>query len=200
VDRRRVIASTVVIVTAGAAVALTLPAIASTDSDRPAAPAESAITAALRRDLGLTAAQARTRLRTERWAAGTGERLRRTLAEEYAGAWLNPAGDRLTIAVTDPSAAATVRAAGAVPKVVTRSATELDAVKSGLDSRAGTAGDEIPGWYVDVATNTVVVLARSQARAAARRWAARSAPDGSVRVVTSDLAPRPLFDVRGGDP
>jgi streptogrisin C len=200
-DRRRLIASAVVVATAGAAVALTLPAIASTEAEpRPAAPAESDVVAALRRDLGLTDAQARTRLRTERWAAGTGERLRRALAEEWAGAWLNDSGDTLTVAVTDPSAAATVRAAGAEPKVVTRSATELDAVKTGLDRRAGTAGDEVPGWYVDVASNTVVVLARSDARVAARRWATRNAPSGSVRVVSSDLAPRPLFDVRGGDP
>jgi streptogrisin C len=199
-DRRRVIASAVVIATAGAAVALTLPAIASTDADRRPAPTESDMVAALRRDLGLTAAQAEARLRTERWATGTGERLRRALAEEYAGAWLNRTGDKLTIAVTDPSAAATVRAAGAVPKVVTRSATELDAVKNGLDRRAGTAGDEVPGWYVDVATNTVVVLARPEARAAAQRWATRNAPAGAVRVVASDLTPRPLFDVRGADP
>lgn len=198
-DRRRVIASAVVTVAAGAAVALTLPAIASTEPDRPPAPAESDMVAALRRDLGLTAAQAENRLRTERWAAGTGEKLRRTLADEYAGAWLNTTGEKLTIAVTDPSAAATVRATGAEAKVVTRSAAELDAVKAGLDRRATSAGDDVSGWYVDVATNTVVVLAKPGARTATQRWANRNAPAGAVRVVASDESPVPLFDVRGGD-
>jgi streptogrisin C len=197
-DRRRVIASAVVLATAGAAVALTIPAIATTE-DRPA-PSESEMVVALRRDLGLTSAQAEARLRTERWAAGAGQQLRRTLAEEYAGAWLNKAGNQLTIAVTDPSAAATVRATGAQAKVVTRSAAELDTVKSGLDRRASAAGDEVPGWYVDVATNSVVVLARPGAVDAAERWAARSAPAGAVRVIPSTESPVPLFDVRGADP
>lgn len=203
-DRRRVIGAAVVVTTVSAVAALTLPAIASTQPSTPPdgrpALAESDLVTALRRDLGLTSAQAQTRLRTERWAAGTGERLRRVLVEEYAGAWLNASGDKLTIAVTDPSAAATVRAAGAEPRVVARSAAELDAVKSGLDRRASTAGDEVPGWYVDVATNTVVVLARPQARARALRWARKSAPASAVRVVASTVRPVPLFDVRGGDP
>lgn len=198
-DRRRVIASAVVLATAGAAVALTLPAIASTQPDRRPAPPESDLVTVMSRDLGLTAAQARDRLRTEKWAAGTGDRLRRTLADEYAGAWLNSTGDALTIAVTDPSAAATVRATGAKVKVVTRSAAELEAVKSGLDRRANTASDQIPGWYVDDATNTVVVLAHPDARAEAQRWAERNAPAGAVRVVNSTESPVPLFDVRGAD-
>jgi streptogrisin C len=197
-DRRRVIASAVVLATAGAAVALTIPAIASTD-EPPAAP-ESEVVTALRRDLGLSADQAQARLRNERQAAATNQRLRRALADEWGGAWLNKAGDGLTIAVTDPSAAATVRAAGAQVKVVTRSLADLDTIKSALDRRARAAGDEVPGWYVDVATNSVVVLARPEAMADAALWAAKTAPNGSVRVIPSSENPRPLFDVRGADP
>jgi streptogrisin C len=190
----------VVLSTAGAAVALTLPAIAMTDSAPTPAP-ESGMVVALSRDLGVSTAEAKARLRTERWAAGTTQQLRRALADEYAGAWLNESGDQLTVAVTDPAEAETVRAAGARAKVVTHSAAELDAVKSELDSRTAAASDEISGWYVDVATNSVVVLAQPGATNAARRWAARSgAPAGSVRVVRSTESPVPLFDVRGADP
>ena len=57
----------------------------------------------------------------------------------------------------------------------------------------------MPGWYVDVVTNTVVVLARGGS-AAARAFVAASGVDAAaVRVVASTETPRPLYDVRGGD-
>ncbi|HYN93932.1 MAG TPA: S1 family peptidase, partial [Pilimelia sp.] len=200
-DHRRVIASVVAVAAVGTATAVTLPAIASSQPQPdPSARADSVLVSALRRDLNLSDEQARARLRTERWASPTGERLRRQLGARYAGAWLSATGDRLTVAVTDPRLADPVRAAGAEPKIVTRSAGDLDTLKGDLDRRAGTVGDDVPGWYVDVATNSVVVLAKPRARAAAARWAAAGgAPADAVRVVESAENPRPLFDVRGGD-
>ena len=201
---RRLIASAVVLTTVGAAAALTVPSFAGTER-KPASPAatasESEIVAALRRDLSLTAEQAQARLRTERWASATSERLRRDLGGEFAGAWLNATGDGLMVAVTDPALADRVQAAGAHARVVALSAGDLDGVKRDLDRRAAKVAGAVPGWYVDVATNTVVVLARPGGEAAAQRWAAKGgAPSGAVRVVTSAEAPRPLADVRGGDP
>ncbi|HEU4424668.1 MAG TPA: S1 family peptidase [Pilimelia sp.] len=203
-DRRRLIASAVVITTVGAAAALTVPSFADTER-KPAAPAatasESEIVAALRRDLSLTAEQAQTRLRMERWASATTERLRRDLGDGFAGAWLTAAADGLVVAVTDPAIADRVIAAGAQARIAAHSAGELDTVKRDLDRRAAGVADVVPGWYVDAATNSVVVLAESGSEARARRWVeAAGAPAGAVRVVTSNETPRTFADVRGGDP
>ena len=120
-NRRRVIASAVVLATAGAAVALTIPAIASTE-DRPAPAADSEMVTALRRDLGLTAPRRRPELRTERWAAAHHPAPASAPSPRSGAA---PGSTRPATGspsrVTDPSAAATVRAAGAQAKVVTRS-------------------------------------------------------------------------------
>jgi streptogrisin C len=203
-NRRRLIASAVVITTVGAAAALTVPSFAGTGR-KPAAPAaaasESEIVAALRRDLSLTAEQAQARLRMERWASATTERLRRDLGDRYAGAWLTATGDGLMVAVTDPALAKRVEAAGARARIVALSAADLDSVKRDLDRRAAGVTDVVPGWYVDVAANTVVVRAESGTEARVQRWVERAgAPAGAVQIVTSDQAPRLLADVRGGDP
>jgi hypothetical protein len=195
-DRRRVVISAVAVATVGAATALTLPALAGTDPDSgstgtAAAPQVSAkMFAALQRDLGLTAAQTRTRLAKEAWAMKTRKALAQTLGTTYGGAWLDPDATRLTVAVTNPDRAAAVRAAGAEPKLVTRSARQLDVIKQNLDRRADRAAASIPGWYVDPATNTVVVLSTAGNVAAARAFVASSeVPQDAVRVVTTSQRP-----------
>ncbi|ATO14388.1 serine protease [Micromonospora sp. WMMA2032] len=202
-DRRRMTAIGVLVAAAGLTAAVTLPSFAG-EGPRRAAPAADGVAPevldALGRDLSLTRDQAVRRLRTERWAAGTVTRLRTELGADYGGSWLSADGATLTVAVADPAAEARVTAAGAVPKRVARGVAELDAVKTRLDAAGADAGPDIAGWYVDVASNSVVVLARPGAEAAGRRLAAAGGADGAtVRVRTADEAPRPLFDVRGGD-
>lgn len=201
-NRRRMLTVGVTLATVGAAAAITVPAMATTERrPEPPAAAEPELLAALQRDLGLTADQARSRLTAERNATRTVADLRKSIAADWGGAWLSADAGQLTVAVTDPALAESIRAAGAEPKVVTRSAAELDAVKQQLDERAGAATPDLAGWYVDMATNAVVVLAQPGAQDAARSFAAGSgAPAESVRVVASDEAPVPFFDVRGGDP
>ncbi|MEV1333234.1 S1 family peptidase [Micromonospora costi] len=165
----------------------------------PAAPdVSSAMATAMQRDLGLTADQVRARVARDEKGSRTDAALRASLGATYAGGWLT--GDRLVVAVTDRAAADRVRAAGAQPAVVTRSAADLDRVKSALDRHAAQApADSVPGWYVDVATNTVVVLARGDARAARSFVRASRVDAAAVRVVASTEVPRTLYDVRGGD-
>nr|WP_245670166.1 S1 family peptidase [Micromonospora mirobrigensis] len=200
----------VVVAAVGLTAAVTLPSFAGENAvPRPADRAPTVapdgvapeVVAALGRDLSLTREQAVRRLRTERWAAGTVGKLRAELGADYGGSWLAADGSTLTVAVADPDRAAAVRAAGAVPKQVARGVGELDAVKSRLDAAAPSAGRDVAGWYVDVTSNAVAVLARPGAEAAGRRFAAAGgAPDGALRVTTSAESPRLLFDVRGGDP
>ncbi|SCG77708.1 S1 family peptidase [Micromonospora humi] len=202
-DRRRMTAIGVVVAAAGLTAAVTLPSFAG-EEPRRAAPAADGVAPevldALGRDLSLTRDQAVRRLRTERWAAGTVTKLRTELGADYGGSWLSDDGATLNVAVADPAQAKRVEAAGAVPKRVARPVAELDAVKSRLDAAGADASPDIAGWYVDVASNSVVVVARPGAEAAGRRFAAAGGTGaGPVRVRTADEAPRPLFDVRGGD-
>ena len=155
--------------------------------------------AAMQRDLGLTAEQARERMGRDERGSRLAAELRRTLGGAFAGAWLTDDARTLTVAVTDASQAQRVRAAGAQPKVVERSEAMLNSIKSKLDSKAGKASpDAVPGWYVDVTTNAVVVLARDT-KAAQAFVAATGVDRNAVRVVASDEQPRLLYDVRGGD-
>jgi streptogrisin C len=208
-NRRRAILSIAVVATVGAATALTYPALAGTDPD-PAPRVAPKMLAALQRDLGLTAAQAEARLKKEAWARQTRQALSQELGAVYGGAWLDADATQLTVALTNPDRADAVRAAGAEPKPVTRSARQLEAVKHNLDRRASQATASIPGWYVDPATNSVVVLSAANDPSAARSFVASSgvAAD-AVRVVTTSQRPRLLaapagaadsLVVRGGDP
>lgn len=75
------------------------------------------------------------------------------LGSATSGIYLDALG-RTVVTVTTKSAAATVLAAGAVPKMVTRSAADLSKATSTLDASA-----KIPGtaWAVDPASNQVLV-------------------------------------------
>jgi streptogrisin D len=82
------------------------------------------------------------------------------LGSASADSYLDAAG-RTTVDVTTTAAAATVRAAGAVPKMVTHSAAQLQAAGTALSSSAS-----IPGtaWAVDPASNQVLVSVDSSVK------------------------------------
>jgi streptogrisin D len=85
------------------------------------------------------------------------------LGARSAGSYLDASG-KLVVTVTDPAAAATVRAAGATPKLVAHSSAQLASATAALDSSA-----RIPGtaWYVDPVINQVVVSVDSTVTGAA---------------------------------
>ncbi|WP_329101537.1 ricin-type beta-trefoil lectin domain protein [Micromonospora sp. NBC_01699] len=155
--------------------------------------------AAMRRDLGLTDDQIASRLATEAAAPAVEKRLRDRLGPVFGGAWIPAGADRLTVAVTDPAAATVVRAAGANATVVARGAAHLDAAFRSLDRNAAKAtGGTIHGWYVDVEHNRVVVTAGPGGTPAATAFAHDSGA-GAVTVVETAEAPKPMYDIRGGD-
>ena len=86
--------------------------------------------------------------------AATADRLTRALGAQGAGAYLDASG-RLTVNVLGARAAAQVRAAGATPRQVIRSAGRLERVKASLD--AAKTAPVGATWGVDVASNTVLV-------------------------------------------
>ncbi len=195
----------VVTATPAAARPVVPPAGASATSTTPATPAAAApamIPAgqleALRRDLGLTAAELATRLAVDATASSIEPRMRAELAEAYAGTWVTADGRAAVVGLTDPARAKKVRAAGAEPRIVARSLAELRGFTTKLDRRAAVAGAAVHAWHVALPSNTVSIEA-SNAAAATRFARAAGLPDDAVSVVVSHDAYRPLYDIRGGD-
>lgn len=151
----------------------------------------------MRRDLGLSAEGAASRLAAEERARRAEPALRAALGDRFGGAWLTGAGS-LVVATVDAADAPAIAAAGARPQVVARSLATLEAVRDRLDRAAGQAGPDVHGWYADVPANDVVVLAADPARAAAFAAAAGADP-ALVRVEPSSARPVPYADIRGGD-
>jgi streptogrisin C len=203
-QRRRIAVAAAVVAAAGAAVAFTLPSMAETtpSANRAASKGDVSpqILAAMRRDLGVDDAQARTRLQRAKWASGVSAKLSAQTGTDFGGAWLAADGTTLKIAVTDPDAEAVVRQSGAVPVLVKRSEQKLVTAKEKLDAVRSAAGD-VTGWYVDVPTNKLVVVAKPGATGDARDLAETAGVSAdSVTIKTSTASPKPLFDVRGADP
>lgn len=155
---------------------------------------------AMQKDLGLTEAQAKTRLANESSAATTVKELRKSLKDSFAGARVSgETAERLTVSTSDPADAAHIKAAGATARVVDHSLDELDRVKAVLDQSAErNTPKNIPTWYVDTQHNRVVVEAASAA--AADTFLDRAGvPSDEVTVRHSDEKPRTFADLRGGD-
>ncbi len=154
--------------------------------------------AAMRRDLGVADPVAR--LAAERVAAQADRGLRAALGPRLGGSWFDAERGKLVVAVTDARAAASVRARGAVPKLVTRSEAVLDTAKERLDRAATSAPAAVPGWQTDPVANAVVVKHAPGAADRARAWVAASGADPAAVIYTESLErPRPLIDVIGGN-
>ncbi|GAA4257063.1 carbohydrate-binding protein [Dactylosporangium darangshiense] len=152
---------------------------------------------AMQRDLHITPLQARNRLNNESRAAAVQQVLRRTLGAAYAGTWLSGDAEAstITVALTDPAGVSSVRALGAVPRLVGRGEAQLDRVVAALDRTA--APGAVKGWYADIATNQVVVLS---ATGADEGFLTRASVDrAAVRVERTTENPRPYIDVIGGN-
>lgn len=155
---------------------------------------------ALRRDLGLTETQARTRLVNEAEAGTRAGRLQNTLGERFAGAWLHGATSAdLTVATTDVADIQAIEAEGAHAAVAKTTLDELRAAKEKLEAAAAhTKGLDTPVRYVDVRENRVTVQATT--RSAGNALIAASGVDRKlVGVKVSADRPRALYDVRGGE-
>ena len=207
-DRRRALVTGITAAAVVAVAAVAIPAVAEEEpvrdrsSTRAAGAADPApeVVAAMRRDLSLTEREVLDRLRTEEWAGRTVRQLRADLGADFAGSWLSADAGELMVAVTDEAQAARVRAAGAEPRTVDRSAGQLDTIKAALDRNADAATPDVAGWYVDVSGNRVVLLAQPGAESSVGEFVERSglAAD-DVEVQASAESPTPLFDVIGGE-
>jgi streptogrisin C len=163
----------------------------------PPAQPQPAVIEALQRDLGLTAEQAVTRLANESRAMSAESTLSKTLGDKYAGSWLNADASKLSVATSDASAAGAIQAQGAQAVVVSRTLTELNAIKDKLDQAPAEAKAAASLWYVDVPTNSIVVQAAEQAGAEAL-VAAAGVDKNAVRVTASAEKPQTFINIIGG--
>ncbi len=177
------------------------PASAAADASAPASPA---LLDAMRRDLGLTRAEAEDRLAAERRATALAPSARKTAGSAYGGAWFDARSGRLTVAVTPDAGTTTVRTlreSGAAVRTVEHTERQLDTAKSRLDRLDAPAG--VASWAVDPAANTVVVNVVEDAgtdndvRAFVRK--ARAAGPVTVRTV-ADAPSTFAAGTVGGDP
>jgi streptogrisin D len=113
-----------------------------------------------------------------------GKSLAERLGNRSAGQYMDSDTGRLVVTLTDESAASMVRAAGAVPRIVTRSKTELDRARAQLGRTA-----RIPGtaWATDPMTNQVMVTYDStvRGRKLARLKKAVAALGGTARMTST---------------
>ncbi|MPZ80195.1 MAG: trypsin-like serine protease [Actinophytocola sp.] len=171
--------------------------------------ASSGVVAAMQRDLGLSEAQAVTRLAQESVAIEIEPAARDAAGAAYGGSWFDPASGSLVVglATPDPAAAAAVRATGAGVATVAHTQAELDAVKAKLDAVKAPA--DVAGWRVDPRSGSVVVTIRRGAAAGpVRADAGTEVADfldlarkaGPVTVEETDQLPRPFSaGTVGGD-
>ncbi|WP_171165980.1 S1 family peptidase [Streptomyces sp. I05A-00742] len=96
-------------------------------------------------------------------AGALAQRITDDLGTRTVGAYYDATARKLVVNVVDADTAATVRAAGAEPRTVARSAERLASARRTLESDA-----RIPGtaWSVDPRTNRIVVKADSTVRGA----------------------------------
>lgn len=203
---RTVLALTALFVLGSTATAQALPTADGASSPTAAAeqPAATGLLAAMQRDLGLTPAQAGTRLAAETKATALEPEARRAAGASYGGSWFDTVTGRLTVAVTDDASASTVRAVratGVAVRTTQHTAKELDATKARIDKLSAPAG--VSSWHVDPRAGTVVVgVVRGERQdPEVRRFLARARQAGPVTVAETSAAPRTYAaGTVGGDP
>lgn len=175
---------------AGLAVAFVPPASVSAAPDEAMSPT---VLTAMQRDLGLTSDQVYARVAQESQANTAAATLTGALGNTFGGAWFDSSAGKLVVAVTDASRVQQVEAAGATARVVSRNLARLEAQKAGLDRVEKTAPASVTGWYVDLASNSVVASVASSDPAGLAWAAAWGARTESVNAV-----PQTLWSLIGG--
>jgi hypothetical protein len=164
------------------------------------------ILAAMKRDLGLDAAEAHVRVARELQATEVIEQLRTAAGNAFGGAWL--VDGELNVAVTDAALTSDVTAAGAKAVVVDTPVSKLEEAKKAIDSmdleaalgKREEAAGGIAAYYVDVAANKLVLEALSSSTTQAADLAKKvglTEADYEVRTVAK--MPTVLATIRGGD-
>ncbi|MFI6511741.1 S1 family peptidase [Streptosporangium sp. NPDC050855] len=154
---------------------------------------------ALQRDLGLTRAEAETRLLNEARLIPIAEQMSRRLGDRFGGAWLRAkTAHTLVVASTRAADIPQILAAGAQAEIVPTSLTELSAIKAKLDATLPPQPLVSSVRYIDVKRNKVVVLAPRPDQTE-NIIESSGLDQTAVIVLPSTEAPLPLYDLVGGN-
>ncbi|WP_199044480.1 RICIN domain-containing protein [Glycomyces salinus] len=112
----------------------------------------------------------------------------------YAGLWVSEDAGEIMVATTSAAAAADIEAQGATAVLVEY---DLAALEAAVDALDAVEADGVHGYYIDPASNGLVIEAADEESATDLAQAADVDPD----MITADIstAEPQLFDVRGGD-
>lgn len=163
---------------------------------------------AMKRDLGLDAEQATALVARDISASSVIEKMQSTVGNSFAGGWID--GDKFFIGVTDQAAADKVTAAGATPMIVKTSLSKLETAMSALDKvfigdgntleDLSTAQSGIASYFVDVATNKLVIEALADSHTQAKELALKAGlTEHEFEVRTVDSLPTTMSTVQGGN-
>ncbi|MEV4752990.1 S1 family peptidase [Streptosporangium sp. NPDC049248] len=154
---------------------------------------------ALQRDLHLTKEQAQTRLLNETRLATVEADLRGRLGARFAGAWfVGTVAQRLVVATTSEADIPQIVATGARAEIVSRSLSDLAAIKEQVDNTPAARKETGAVRYIDVRSNKVVVLSKDVV-VASNALEASGADPVAVKVEPSNETPQLLDDLVGGN-
>jgi streptogrisin C len=173
------------------------------------------LSAAIQRDLGLSAGQVRKQGALQAKAIKLDRKLEDSLGQAFAGSVYNERTGKLVVMVSDAGQLDEATAAGADARLVKYSETRLEAIKDQLDGTAGqakgsgpadrpAAGNQQPvvagvtGLYVDPKSNSVHVTVKEDQAEAAEDALAKYGD--AVTIEESDLPPTTTANfMDGGD-
>jgi len=145
----------------------------------------------------LSRAQATDRISHQDADRSLADHLAASIGAEMSGSWIDPLDGHLVVGVTTAPAAATVRQAGAEPRLVARSLAQLQAVQSDIVRSGLPEGSAV---RIDPATNTVIANLPTTATASQVR-PVQDAVDragSAARIARVDAAASTTVTFRGG--
>ncbi|GAB4004677.1 alpha-lytic protease prodomain-containing protein [Glycomyces albus] len=141
----------------------------------------------------ITASEAYDRLAVESVASDMLEEFEESV-DGYAGLWVSEDAEEVMVATTSTAETDDIEAQGATPVLVDHDLAELEAAVDALDA---VEADGVHGYYIDPASNGLVIEAVDEASVSDLAQAADVDAD-LVAIDISSAAPE-LYDVRGGD-
>ncbi|MEV7552070.1 proprotein convertase P-domain-containing protein [Amycolatopsis sp. NPDC089917] len=138
---------------------------------------------------GLTTSEAKSQLIAQDEAHRLAASLPDGLRARAAGQWFDAAAGKLTLAVTNAADADTARAAGAEPRLVSRTKADLDRTDDAVRALVGDGVPGVFGWGVDVRNNEVGVSVDRSRKTAETESFLSQARNLGVRITETGSSP-----------
>jgi len=184
-------------------IAVAVAMVAAAAPSPPANDVAPAVRTAMQRDLGLSSAQLSQYLKIERLTAMQEKNLTKAQGRQFAGSWIERKADgNFQLVVATTSIRPQKGPAGVEIRNAHNSFASLNASKAQLDdvlAQGATVPKGVYGWYVDLASNSVVVsIGKGRQQAGIDFVAASGADVQSTRFVVEEEQPSLRSTLKGG--